>query len=256
MTFLLILGTSFAVMAALLTELVSSNLYAQRTRQASLSAEKLAASAAPFFARAELQSAAELLQSAAIEVDGRIQLIDRDGKVQLDTFALTEGTRTTSPEAAEVLRGESTHAFAIRADNAQAEAAAYCAAAVVADGQMIGAVLVITPVTELQSAIRTVEEQLAGVFLAVAGAALAAALIFAFTLTQPIKALTSTIRRMGRGDLAARVRVRASGEMKELADSYNAMADQIENFDRSRSQFVQNASHELKTPLATMNLLL
>ena len=89
MTFLLILGTSFAVMAALLTELVSSNLYAQRTRQASLSAEKLAASAAPFFARAELQSAAELLQSAAIEVDGRIQLIDRDGKVQLDTFALT-----------------------------------------------------------------------------------------------------------------------------------------------------------------------
>ena len=256
MTFLLILGTSFAVMAALLTELVSSNLYAQRTRQASLSAEKLAASAAPFFARAELQGAAELLQSAALEVDGRIQLIDRDGKVQLDTFALTEGTRTTSPEAAEVLRGESTHAFAIRADNAQAEAAAYCAAAVVADGQMIGAVLVITPVTELQSAIRTVEEQLAGVFLAVAGAALTAALIFAFTLTQPIKALTSTIRRMGRGDLAARVRVRASGEMQELADSYNAMAQQIENFDRSRSQFVQNASHELKTPLATMKLLL
>ena len=241
-------------MAALLTELVSSNLYAQRTRQASLSAEKLAASAAPFFARAELQSAAELLQSAAIEVNGRIQLIDRDGKVQLDTFALTEGTRTTSPEAANVLQNGSAHAFAIRTTDEQA--AAYCAAAMVADGQLLGAVLVITPVTELQDAIRTVEEQLAGVFLAVAGAALAAALIFAFTLTQPIKALTSTIRRMGRGDLAARVRVKAAGEMKELADSYNAMADQIENFDRSRSQFVQNASHELKTPLATMKLLL
>ena len=34
------------------------------------------------------------------------------------------------------------------------------------------------------------------------------------------------------------------------------MAEKIENFDQSRSQFVQNASHELKTPLATMKLLL
>ena len=34
------------------------------------------------------------------------------------------------------------------------------------------------------------------------------------------------------------------------------MAEQIEHLDKSRSQFVANASHELKTPLATMKLLL
>jgi len=52
------------------------------------------------------------------------------------------------------------------------------------------------------------------------------------------------------------VHVRASGEMKDLADSYNTMAEQIEHFDQSRSQFVSNASHELKTPLTTMKILL
>ena len=61
---------------------------------------------------------------------------------------------------------------------------------------------------------------------------------------------------MGKGDLTARVNVRTSGELKELAESYNAMAEQIEHLDKSRSQFVANASHELKTPLATMKLLL
>ena len=110
--------------------------------------------------------------------------------------------------------------------------------------------------TELREAIQGVEKQLMTVFVGVAAAALIAALIFAVTLTAPIKALTSTIRRMGKGDLSARVNVQASGELQALADSYNAMAEKIENFDHSRSQFVQNASHELKTPLSTMKIML
>ncbi len=244
-------------MAALLTGLVSSTLYAQRTRQASLSAQKLAASVAPFFASADLEALADPLALAAAEAEGRVLLIDASGKVQMDTLALLEGTRITVPEAVQVLSGEESRAYGIHPLDADAtEYAAFCAAAMTKDGEIIGAVLLSTPVTELRQAIQTVEKQLMTVFLAVAAAALIAALIFAVTLTAPIKALNSTIRRMGKGDLSARVHVRTSGELKALADSYNAMAEKIENFDQSRSQFVQNASHELKTPLATMKILL
>ena len=244
-------------MAALLTGLVSSTLYAQRTRQASLSAEKLAASAAPFFAQADLESLEDLVHSAAADEGARILLLDYEGKVQLDTLTLLEGTRTQVPEAVAVLTGEEVRAFGVHAlEEENGEYAALCAAAMVHKGETIGAVLFSMEVSELRSAILAVETQLMTVFVGVAAAALAAAFIFALTLTAPIKALTSTIRRMGKGDLTARVKVRASGEMKELADSYNAMAEKIENFDQSRSQFVQNASHELKTPLATMKLLL
>ena len=257
MTFLIIIGASFAAVAALLTGLVSDTLYAQRTRQASLSAEKLAASAAPFFASADLEGAEDLLRSAAADVEGRILLIDREGKIQLDTLSLLEGTMISVPEAIAVLGGSESRAYGIHplGEN-EGDYAALCAAAMVADGEIIGAVLLATPVTELREAILTVERQLITVFIGVAAAALIAALIFAVTLTAPIKALTSTIRRMGKGDLSARVNVHASGELKALADSYNAMAEKIENFDQSRSQFVQNASHELKTPLATMKILL
>ncbi len=244
-------------MAALLTGLVSSTLYAQRTRQASLSAQKLAASVAPFFASADLPSLAEPIEAAAAEAEGRILLMDASGKVQMDTLSLLEGTRTSVPEAIAVLSGGESRAYGIHplSDGSQ-DYAALCAAAMTKDGEIIGAVLLSTPVTELREAIQSVEKQLMTVFIAVAAAALIAALIFAVTLTAPIKALNSTIRRMGRGDLSARVHVRTSGELKVLADSYNAMAEKIENFDQSRSQFVQNASHELKTPLATMKILL
>ena len=242
-------------MAALMTGLVSSTLYAQRTRQASLAAEKLAASVAPFFASANLSGLEATLQSAAADAEGRILLIDAEAKIQLDTLSLAEGTRTAVPEAITVLSGSAPHAFGIHPVDGE-EYAALCAAAMMDDDQLIGAVLLSTPVTELRMAIQTVEKQLMTVFIVVAAAASIAALIFAVTLTAPIKALNRTIRRMGKGDLSARVHVRASGELKALADSYNAMAEKIENFDQSRSQFVQNASHELKTPLATMKLLL
>ena len=256
MTFLIILGASFAAMAALLTGLVSSTLYAQRTRQASLATEKLAASAAPFFASADMESLNNLLQSAAADVQGRILLTDESGKIQLDTLSLLEGTRTRTDEVRRILTGEASQAYGIHALPEEGEYAALSAAAMMDGEQIIGAVLISTPVTELRQAIQTVENQLMTLFIVVAAAALIAALIFAFTLTAPIKALTSTIRRMGKGDLSARVKVRASGELQALADSYNAMAEKIENFDHSRSQFVQNASHELKTPLATMKILL
>ena len=256
MTFLIILGTSFAAMAALLTGLVSSTLYAQRTRQASLYAEKLAASAAPFFASADLETLADTLDAAAADAEGRILLIDRSGKIQLDTLAILEGTRSRTPEVLTVLSGNETQAYGIHLLETTDDYAALCAAAMVHEGEIIGAVLISTPVTELHQAIQHVEHQLMTVFIVVAAAALIAALIFAFTLTAPIKSLTSTIRRMGKGDLSARADVRATGELKDLADSYNAMAEKIEHFDQSRSQFVQNASHELKTPLATMKILL
>ena len=243
-------------MAALLTGLVSSTLYAQRTRQASLSAEKLAASAAPFFAQADLEGLDEMLHAAAADEGGRILLIDKEGKIQYDTLSLLEGTRTQAPEAIAVLTGQEVRAFGVHALADSADYAALCAAPMVSVEGPIGAVLLSTPVDELRQAILAVEAQLMTVFLVVAAAALIAAFVFAISLTAPIKAMTSAIRRMGKGDLTARVKVHASGELKELADSYNAMAEKIENFDQSRSQFVQNASHELKTPLATMKLLL
>ena len=243
-------------MAALLTGLVSSTLYAQRTRQASLSAEKLAASAAPFFAQADLEGLDEMLHAAAADEGGRILLIDKEGKIQYDTLSLLEGTRTQAPEAIAVLTGQEVRAFGVHALADSADYAALCAAPMVSVEGPIGAVLLSTPVDELRQAILAVEAQLMTVFIAVAAAALIAAFVFAISLTAPIKAMTSAIRRMGKGDLSARVKVHASGELKELADSYNAMAEKIENFDQSRSQFVQNASHELKTPLATMKLLL
>ena len=61
---------------------------------------------------------------------------------------------------------------------------------------------------------------------------------------------------MSKGDLSARVRVRGKNEFAGLARAFNSMSERLEQLDNSRSQFVSNASHELKTPLSTMKILI
>ena len=249
------MGVSFAVMATLLTQLVSDRLFEQRTRQDSLSVEKLASMAAPLFSSARMDELEEMLSGAAAEMGGRLLALDADGKIQLDSYGQLWGTRLQLPEVADILVHGQHAAYGIHPIDGE-DYAACCAASMVLSGRTVGLLVSISPVQELVDSLTQVREQMVKVFLIVAGAAMIAALFFSRRITRPITALTRTIQKMGKGDLSARVKVRTSGEMRNLAESYNAMAEKIEHFDQSRSQFVSNASHELKTPLTTMKILL
>ncbi len=247
LTFLLVIGASFAVMASIMIQLVSNTLFEQRTRQATRSLEQLASSAAPFFASAQTDSLSDLLRAQSGELGGRLLAVDADGKVQLDTFGEKSGLRLSLPETVAVLVHGESSAFGLH--RTEDSYIVIAAAVMVWNGNRLGALVLSLPVDELQTALEAVTHQMLA-------CAMAAALVLSGRLTRPVKALTATIRRMGGGDLSARVSVRTSGELRELADSYNAMAEQLEHLDASRSQFVSDASHELKTPLATMKVLL
>ena len=252
-------------MASSLTSLVSDHLYEQRIRQDSLSVEKLATTFAPLFQSAKSDALQEALVASGGEMGGRLMIIDEDGKVQFDSFSLLCGARLQLPEVLAILTGGESTAYGIHhlassqqslTANETDEYVAYCTASIIGTRGRLGVLLFVSPVQEMMTSLNEVQQQLLSVFVVVAAAALAVALVFSQIITNPIAALTRTIQKMGKGDLSARVKVRGSGEMRQLAESYNAMAEQLERLDRSRNQFVSNASHELKTPLATMKILL
>jgi signal transduction histidine kinase len=74
--------------------------------------------------------------------------------------------------------------------------------------------------------------------------------------TRPIVELNDGMAQMSRGDFSGRVDVHGKNEFAQLASTFNMMCDRLESLDKSRSQFVSNASHELKTPLSTMKILI
>ena len=86
--------------------------------------------------------------------------------------------------------------------------------------------------------------------------AVAIAMLLTFILSRrilaPIKALTLTARRLGKGDFSQRVYSRDKGEVGELAQSFNSMADDLERAEQLKRNMVADVAHELRTPLSNI----
>lgn len=69
---------------------------------------------------------------------------------------------------------------------------------------------------------------------------------------RPIRQLAEVARRLEAGRLDTRVDVHRGDELGELADTFNRMAARLDDAERSRRQWVADASHELRTPIAVL----
>lgn len=68
------------------------------------------------------------------------------------------------------------------------------------------------------------------------------------SLTRRLQRLAGAAEAMAAGNLRTRVRIQRRDEIGRLAESFNAMAEHIDEYDRNRRAFVSNISHELRTP--------
>ncbi|MFL5263582.1 MAG: sensor histidine kinase [Anaeromyxobacteraceae bacterium] len=94
-------------------------------------------------------------------------------------------------------------------------------------------------------------------FLMAALLALAVASIpLARAISRPLERLGVAVRAFGAGDLSARARLPARGEVGEVARAFDEMAGRIEALLRSEKELLANVSHELRTPLARARVAL
>lgn len=71
-------------------------------------------------------------------------------------------------------------------------------------------------------------------------------------LVGPVNALTHAAQRMRDGDSSARVTVRTTGEINELATAFNEMSEHLQRMEEQRKAMVSDVSHELRTPLSNL----
>ncbi len=68
----------------------------------------------------------------------------------------------------------------------------------------------------------------------------------------PLQALGAAARRLGRGDLSQRAETTGPTEIRELAHSFNVMAEGLEEAERQRRNLTADVAHELRTPLSNI----
>lgn len=140
----------------------------------------------------------------------------------------------------------------------------FSAAPVIVDGATHGYVYVILRGEDYDSIADRIRQShiltlgLRGLLLSLVAAAAIGLVALSF-VTKKLRRLTTTALAFADGDYSRRVRITSNDELDELGRAFNAMADtlarhvrELERTDELRRELIANVSHDLRTPLASI----
>ncbi len=81
------------------------------------------------------------------------------------------------------------------------------------------------------------------------------ALFFAFLFSRRTSKILASFPFIRSGDYSYRIALSGNDELTKLSDEFDKLTEKLENSEEIRRRFVSDASHELKTPLASIKLL-
>lgn len=195
------------------------------------------------------------LAMESVETDGvsRAIVTDRYGKVLYDTREVGNATGyyVFYTELVEALQGN-VSTFSVYKEGAFHSSAAQ---PVLYRNQVIGAVYVYEYDTQQASLLENLQDNLLSISIGVALLVLTLSAAVSRSITRRLESLQTAIRGVREGAYNQRAILSGHDEFTQIAGEFNDLVDRLQETESARRQFVSDASHELKTPLAAIRLL-
>lgn len=183
----------------------------------------------------------------------RVLVTNESGLILYDSSTLEKrtGDYAITAEVVKALRGEDV----CRSEYRQGAFRTRVAVPTVYRGVTLGAVYLYEYDTEQAEVLLSIQSTLRYISVVICVVALVAALILSKALTRNTSRLLGGIRSVREGEYNHRIEVKGKDEMAQLAMEFNELTDRLQTIEEVRRRFVSDASHELKTPLASIRLL-
>lgn len=182
---------------------------------------------------------------------GRILLVDRDYKIVKDTYGVDEGKTLMSSIVIKCFRGEEASRYISK--NQKIEMAVQIKSPEVKQYQ--GAMILSVSASEIAATIDELEQK----GLIIAGIIVALSILLGYVLStvlvKPFARVTKSIEDLTDGYQNEEISVPDYTETALITDAFNKLLSRMKVLDESRTEFVSNVSHELKTPLTSMKVL-
>ena len=177
----------------------------------------------------------------------RILVTDDAGKAIYDTAENGE----IPPEIGRALKGEAV--FTSKFDMESFTSGA--AVPVRSGGKTMGSVYIVEYDADQAAIIVGIQHRLGTISVLVALLALVIIFFSIRMMTRRITQLADGVRTVQSGDYSFRLELSGNDELTELGSELNHLTERLETTEAQRRRFVSDASHELKTPLASIRLL-
>ncbi len=77
-------------------------------------------------------------------------------------------------------------------------------------------------------------------------------LYFVKSICVPLVEISETAKKLAKGDFSERIAIKNNDEIGDLSRAFNDMADELENSEQIKNDFISSVSHELRTPLTAI----
>jgi len=248
LAYFLIIALSMTLLSYVVTRQTRSSLLSDREAallaQANVIADVAAEYMGPGGRRHLLRP---VVQGFAADVGGRILVLDREGRVLVDSAAGSElvGRRLGHSEVREALSGSAMAAphYLLRDGWVM-----HTAAPIRVHKQVADAVLLSTSIPDVFAKMDALRLSLIRASLVVGTAVLLIGSLLTMAITRPLGELTRAAMDLAQGRFSRRVNISSGDEIGHLARAFNFMAGKLEGHEEMRRRFIQDASHEPKTP--------
>ena len=238
------------------------NIYCSDTSQTLFSQSKKAAMLERCQITAEEISGLEVLnpstvsaavsQMSSLKVN-RLIITDQSGVAVYDSADgnSTLGQYVLLPEIVTAAQGNKVFSWNYHAGAMLSRAAV----PVYAYGTMIGCVYITEYDTSQGLLLQSLLQNIFSITLVLETIVIVFSLFFALIFSQRLQKILSSMRIIREGDYAHKVVMGGKDELTFFAAEVNNLTDRLQSAEAERRQFVSDASHELKTPLASIKLL-
>jgi len=195
-----------------------------------------------------------LIGSYAQGIGGRLTLVDNNLNVVFSSDDLVPiRTRLTDTEFMAARQGMVQPT--IRMDPWRKEERLFVAVPVDPDqGQPLGFVQVSTSMTPIYGEILQTWLSFFAIGFAVLVVTIIASVVIARQIAVPVQKLTATSEQIAAGNLDERVSPEGPNEIHRLAVAFNRMTERVQEMIGQQREFVDNAAHELRSPLTSIRL--
>jgi len=131
----------------------------------------------------------------------------------------------------------------------------YAAAPIISYGELIGCVYICEHDAEQGALISALQRNIFVITLALELAIIGFSLVFSRIHARRLRKVMTSIRTVRNGDYSHKLDLPGHDELNLLSDEFNDLICRLQTSENKRNRFVSDASHELKTPLASIKLL-